>query len=310
LSQQAPFPVDVERTALAIAYRNPAYIADLVLPRVPVSSREFKYLNYPVAETFAAPDTRVGRKSAPNQVTMSGTDATGSVEDFGLDDPIPQADIDNAPAGHDPLSRSTEQLTDYVALGREVRVAGIVFAAGTYATGYKVQLAGTSQWSDFANSDPIADIFTAIDTPLLRPNTLVFGRGSYSKLVQHPKVNKAVNGSGSDTGIVKRQQLAELFEVTNIYVGESRLNTAKKGQAATLSRVWGKHMAALHINPQADTRNGVTFGYTAQFGTRVSGSVFDRNIGLRGGQMNRVGESVGELVTAQLAGYFIQDASA
>ena len=40
---KAPFPIIPELTGIAIAYRNRAMIADLVLPRVtPVSKEEFK----------------------------------------------------------------------------------------------------------------------------------------------------------------------------------------------------------------------------------------------------------------------------
>ncbi len=311
MSQQAPFTVDAVRTAAVIAYRNAEYIADEVLPIVRAPAREFKFLNYPVAETFAIPDTKVGRRSQPNEITLTGTDATGSVLDYGLDDPIPQDDIDQALAqSYDIQGRSAEQLMDYLLLDREKRCADLVFAAATYASGYKVQLAGNDQWNEYAQtaSDPIEDVELAIETPLIRPNTLVFGQSPWSYFSRHPKVVKAINGTDGDSGKVRRQQIADLFEVERVLVGRGRFNTAKKGQTASLSRVWGNHFAALHINKQADTRNGVTFGYTAQHNTRIAGGSPDKNIGLRGGVRNRVGWSVKEMVTAQLAGYFIEDA--
>jgi hypothetical protein len=54
----------------------------------------------------------------------------------------------------------------------------------------------------------------------------------------------------------------------------------------------------------------VTFGVTAQFGTRVAGSWDDKNIGLTGGKMVRAGESVKEVITAADLGYFVQNAVA
>ena len=51
----------------------------------------------------------------------------------------------------------------------------------------------------------------------------------------------------------------------------------------------------------------MTFGYTAQFKDRVSGSIVDPDIGLRGGQRVRVGESVKELVVAKDAGYLFEN---
>lgn len=306
----APFPIDPQRTAIAIAYRNPAYIADEVLPRVTVATQEFKYLEYPLAESFTVPDTLVGRKGRPNEVDLTATEATSNTEDYGLDDPIPQADIDNAPRNYDPVGRAVEQLSDYIALDREVRVAGKVFAAGSYPAGNKIQLSGTSQFSDFTNSDPVGVIMAGLDACLVRPNVAVLGQAVYSKLAQHPKIVKAVLGNAGDSGIATRQAIARLFELEDVLVGQSRLNTAKKGQAATLARVWGKHIALIHRNRLADTRGGLTFGFTAQWGGRIAGTQPDGNIGLRGGVRVRVGESVKELIVAGMAGYLIEDAVA
>ncbi len=109
---------------------------------------------------------------------------------------------------------------------------------------------------------------------------------------------------------MSRQALAQLFELEEVLVGEGWLNTAKKGQAATFARVWGKHCSLIYRDRLADANRGVTFGFTAEFGTRVAGSIPDPNIGLRGGQNVRVGESVKELVTANDLGYFVQNAVA
>lgn len=309
----APFPVDPHLQAIAVAYRNPrvALIADHVLPRVFVGKKEFKYWVYDLSEGFRVPDTKVGRRSAPNEVEFSATEQTDSVADYGLDDPIPQDDIDNA-AGtrHNPVERAVEQITDLILLDREKRAADLVFAAGSYNAACRVQLAGTDQWSDAVNSDPIDDIMTALNAALMRPNIAVFGQATWAKLAVHPKVLKAVHGNAGDAGVARRAQIAELFELQDVYVGSGWLDTSKKGQAASMSRVWGKHAAFLHVNPTADTSGGLTFGYSAEFGSRIAGAQPDSKIGLRGGQRVRVGESLKEKVIADRAGYFIQDAVA
>lgn len=310
MANKAPFPIQPELTAIAIAYRNRALIADGVLPRTLVGTQEFKYLKHTKEDSFTLPDTRVGRKGKPNEVDFSATEVTDATEDYGLDDLVPQRDIDNAPANYDPLGRSSEGLTDLIMLDREKRAADLVFAAATYPAGNKVALAGTAQWSDFVNSNPVGDIMTGLDTPLLRPNVMVLGRAAYSKLAQHPKIAKAVLGNSGDVTIATLQQIAALFQLEEVFVGEGWLNTAKKGQAANMARVWGKHCALLHRNQVADTQRGMTFGLTAQFGGRVSGSEPDSSIGLLGGQRVRVGESVKELVTASDLGYFIENAVA
>lgn len=308
----AAFPVTPELTAITIAYRNNRLIADEVLPRVPVGVQSFKYTKYPIGSFFTVPETKVGRKGQPNQVEFTGEEVTDSTVDHALDDAVPNADIENARNQQgvpDPQMRATEGLTDLIMLAREKRAADVVFAAGNYAAANKITLAGNDQWSDYANSDPIDDIMTALDSVIMRPNLFVMGNAVASKLRRHPDIVKAYNGTAGDAGIVPLEFVQDLFEI-EVKVGQGWLNTAKPGQPVSMARVWGKHAALVYRDKNADTQRGTTFGFTAQWGGRVAGSEFDKNIGMRGGQVVRVGESVKELITANDLGYLITDAVA
>lgn len=310
----ASFPITPQLTAIAIAYRNKTLIADNVLPRVLVPTADFKYQKYALSEGFTVPDTKVGRRSAPNEVVFSATEATASVVDYGLDSPVPNSDLEAAEGTpYDPLGRATEQTSNLLMLDREVRTAALVFNAATYAAANQSTLAGTSQWSDFAVSNPLAAIMDALDTMVMRPNIAVLGRATWTKLRQHPRIVEAVRGTGAGLnaqGAVARREVADLLELEDIWVGEGFLNSAKKGQATVVSRVWGKHAAFIYRDNLADASNGTTFGFTGQWGSRMAGSEYDKNIGLRGGQRVRVGESVKELVTANDLGYYFQNAVA
>jgi hypothetical protein len=314
--QNYPFPIQQELTAIALAYSNRSYIADLVLPRTPVNSREFKWLRFNRDEMFTVPETMVGRKGVPNEVQFSGSEASSFIRDFGIDDLVPNDDLVTAPPGYDPLGRATEGAAELVALDRECRVRDLVFNANTYPETNRTTLSGTSQWSDFTNSDPYAAINTARDGMLMAPNVGVIGKLGLSKLKVHPKITAALapsstgntstsNAQGAPASL---QALADLLELDQILVGEAWVNTAKPGQPASLQRIWGKHMALLHINPIATVRgNSITFGYTAEYGNRVSGSIPEPKVGLRGAQRVRVGESVNEIVCASDVGYFFQN---
>lgn len=311
-----PFTPSPQYTAIALAYSNKEFIAEQVLPRTPVSERAFKWDEHTKADRFTVPDTLVGRKGIPNEVEFSAVERTAAVDDFGLDDVVPQEDIDAARSkpGLDPLGRATEGLAELIALQRERRVANLVFAAATYPSGNKVTLSGTSQWSDLANSDPLFAIMSARESMLMDPNTLVLGSQVAMQLRRHPKIVSAYlpqGGNASVGGIVPLQALADLFEVGRVLVGRAYINTAKPGQNATMARVWGKHCALLRINPLAGVRgNDISFGMTAEYGTRVAGNIPEPKVGLRGAQRVRVGESVKELVTAADCGYFFENAVA
>ncbi len=320
MAPRRPFTVDPVLTAVAIAYRNPAanLIADQVLPRRDVAQERFGWTEYPLAEGFSVPELRVGRRGRVGQVEFTGSEKTDEVNDYGIDSPVPSSDIRAAAAAraagtstYDPEARAVEGVMEIVKLGREVRVAGLVQDPNNYAASRRVTLAGTSQLSDYANSDPIGVIQSALDGTLVyRPNVVTMGFAAWTVLRRHPKLLKAVKGGLTEDGLLTRQQFADLFEIQKLLIGEGFVNTAAKGQGAQLNRVWGKHIAALHINPQASTDQGITWGLTAQFGAEVAGRIEDPHMGLEGGTLVRAGERVKELVVAKDVGYLIQNAVA
>ena len=222
-----PFPIDPKLTAIALAYRNPdvSLIADLVLPRTPTAS-EFKWLLYDLAQGFTVPDTKVGRKSYPTEVEFNATEQISKVIDQGLDDFIPQEDIDDDNQGVDPRGTAVQYMSNLISLAREQRVASLVFANATYGAANKVTLAGTSQWSDEVNSNPVSAISDAMDAMIYRPNVHTFGQAAWTKTRRHPKLVQAIKGTNQGAGMVSRQEYADFFEIAEVLVGAGWVNTA------------------------------------------------------------------------------------
>lgn len=318
-----PFETDAGLTAIAIGYKNPSinYVADKVLPRSDVTAEKFKWTEYPLEEGFNVPDAEVGRKGRVQQLEFGGEEKTSSVKDYGLDAPIPYSDVDAAAKARaagtstfDPEGHATMMLTDAMLNQREVRVAGMIQDANNYSTGRKVTLAGTSQFSNAA-SDPIGQISAGCDATLVfRPNIGVMGRAVWSVVNKHPGVVNAVKGNVTDKGIITLAQWTDLFRdegITEWIIGDSWYNTARPGQPVALSRAWGKHISLLHVNPIATPEGGgITYGFTAQYGSRIAGRIEDKDIGLEGGFRVRSGERVKEEIVAKDVGFFIQNAIA
>lgn len=310
------FAVNPELTAIAIAYQNPdaALIADKVLPRV-ATAKKFKYTKYTTEQGYSVPDTKVGRKSEPNMVDFGGTDVTDECVDYGLDDLIPNDEIEafntmakpSSGGPVSPMNLSTMMLTGLVQLDREIRVASTVFSAANYSGTNQSTLSGTSQWSDRANSDPLNAILTALDIPLVRPNKMVLGQQAWTQLRMHPKLVQAIGKSAQTGGAAAAQEIADLLGLQEIIIGRGFYNTAKKGQTPVYARAWGKHCALLNIDSLASQLGQPTFGWTAQWGTRIAGVIDEPKMGLRGGSRVRAGESVKEVIVSQDAGYFFQN---
>lgn len=316
MATQAPFPIsNPTLTAIALSYRNQALVADMVLPRVSVGKMDFKYFKFNQAEPFTVPDTKIGRRGEARMVEFGGVETADYCVDYGLKDVVPVHDIANAEGSpFDPMRNATLNLTRLVALDREIRVAAKVFATGSYAAGNQSTLSGTSQWSDYTNSNPLSAMLTAMDSMIMRPNKLVLGQEVWTKLRQHPRIVEAIKATGAGVnaqGTVTRQQVADLLELQEVIVGQAFVNNAKKGQTPSFARTWGKFASLIYTEPVTGTEAATTFGFTAEFGggQRVR-DWFDQSVGADGGQTVQVVDTVKEVLPANDLGYLFAAAIA
>lgn len=299
-----PFPVSTALTAIAIAYKPQGLIADQVLPRKLVDKKKFQWTEYAPGQFMQVPDTRVGRRSRPNEVDFSGTERTAECIDYGLDHPL---GYDEAANAIDPQlgQQIVQYLTGVVHQVREARVAGLVQSAANYDATAVVPLSGTSMWTD-ASSDPIASLLDMLERPLMRPNTLVLSVPAWLALRTHPKARAQVYGSGTDK-LLEREHVAAALEVAQVLVGAARVETSRNPAVSVKSRCWGNHVAGLYLNTDATPQFGMTYGWTAVWGTPVAGSLPDERIGLRGGEVFRSGESLIETIAAKSCGFLLQN---
>jgi hypothetical protein len=140
------------------------------------------------------------------------------------------------------------------------------------------------------------------------------GRPVWSKLSSHPDIVNAVKGNVTGSGMVTKEQFIELFSgegITELNVGDSWFNVAKPGQPVQLARAWGNHISLTHKNLIARPEGGgVTFGFTAEYASKIAGRIQDDDIGLQGGFRIRTGERIREVISAPDVGYLIQNAVA
>lgn len=306
-----PFPTDAKLTAIALAYKNPdvALIADDVLPRTR-TEQKFKWREYDLAEGFTVPNTLVHRKSVPAEVEFTGAERGDYVLDYGLDDVIPNEDIEaGSRQGWDCEAQAVSQLANLVNLGRESRVAALVFNAASYNPRAVTTLSGESQWSH-DNSNPVAVIGDALDIPVIRPNIAILGQTTWTKLRRNPRLVRAIRGTSQDAGQITREEFVQFFELQDLYVGAGYINQARRGQDPALARVWGNHAAFIYRDRTAGSQSGLTFGFTAQWGEKIAGRMDEPKVGLTGAVRVRVGERVKEIVCAKDLGVFFQNAVA
>jgi hypothetical protein len=266
--------VNVALTNVSLAYRNPAFIADLVALPVNVRKQQDKYFVYDTArEAFRSTDDRRAPGAEANEVDFALSTDSYYCQDHALVSVVPDEERDNADPAIQPDIDRTEFLTDKIDLNKEIELAGVV-ATDSSLPG--ATLTGDNQWSD-PDSDPQVAIETGkasvVEKVQVMPNTLVLPYEVYVKVRTHTKILDRVHQSGKivPTG----QVLAELFDVERVLVPRALKNTAAPGQAAAMSYVWGKHAFLCYVPPRPALKTVafmLTFAWTSaplSLGARV-----------------------------------------
>jgi hypothetical protein len=304
--------VDSVLSNFSVQYRNEDMIWRDVMPEVKVNKRSDLYWKYSKENAYRIFDDKIGPKSMANEIDFAVSTDNYSVKDHALSDWVTQEEIDNADSPLAPESDANDFLNQCLDVAQEQRVAALVFAAGTYPVGNKVQLSGTSQWSGAADN-PIKDVQDAIEGCFVRANTLVFGIDAWLVFRRLPEILdavKAIAGTSLAGGLATPDAVANLFEVDRVLIGRSRYISTKEGQTATFARLWGKHAAALHIKSGANGIRSITFGKTFVETQRMTMRSFDEKRGLKGAHYLKTGWNSDEKIVASDLGYFIQDAVA
>ncbi|HEY3276395.1 MAG TPA: hypothetical protein VGJ94_07220 [Syntrophorhabdaceae bacterium] len=304
--------VDSVLTTMSVKYRNEAMIWPAVLPPVKVAMRSNKFDKYNKDDSFRLANDQIGPKSLPNEAEWGVTQDNYSVRDHALGEWLPQESIDNADNPLQPEIDTNDFLNLLLDISQEKRVANLVFSAANYPVGNKITLSGTSQWGQSAD-DPIGNLLTAIESCFVRANTVVMGAETWMAFRKLPEILDAVKGSsryqGSPGGLATIEECTGLFEVRNWLVGRGRYITSPEGQTSAFARLWGKHCAALYVDPNPGIKT-VTFGVTFSEMMRQTQRDFDPKRGIKGAHYFKVAWNSDEKVIAGDLGYLVENAIA
>jgi hypothetical protein len=177
-------------------------------------------------------------------------------------------DVDNATTPTDPFTDATEFVTEQLLIGREIEAATMLTSTATITQ--NTTLSGTSQFSDYSNSDPFTTIETGKQTihsaTHLQPNVLVMGKQAWDKLKFHPALMERVKYS--QKAQMTTELVASLLEVDRLIVAAAGYNTTKEGQTDSMSYIWGKDMLLAYVAPKIAPKM-VTLGLTYRWAKRT-----------------------------------------
>jgi hypothetical protein len=253
---------------VAIAYSNDAYIAETLLPEIPVNFQTGKHWIYDQARFSNTPSKRAaGSESGEVEITLT-TGLPYFCEDHALKQFVLDEDVENATTPTDPFTDATENVTERLLIAREVEAAALLTSTGNISQ--NITLSGTSQFSDYSNSDPFSAIETGKQTvhsaTHMAVNTMVIGKQAWDKLKYHPALLERVKYS--QRGQMTPDLVASLLEIERIVIGAAGYQTAKEGQTNAMSYIWGKDILLAYIAPRIAPKM-LTLGLTYRWNKKA-----------------------------------------
>lgn len=252
-----------------------AFVGMRGMPNAPSETQSDLYYTFDRADFYRdeARERADGTESAGGGFTLSRDPFFCRVWAFHKDV------TDRQRANQDSVIRLDQSATQFVTqklmIRREVLFRDTFFTTGIWGT----DLSPSTKWNA-ANSDPIAEIRTGLRTVHgntgFRPNRMLIGRPSWDALQDNDDVlSRIVGGSTKDIpAIVKKELIAQLFELEEILVFDSVMNSGPLGGAESTAFI-GADNCLLYYAPRSlgvdQPTAGAMFSWTGLFGMTNNG---------------------------------------
>ena len=232
-------PVDPVLTNLSIGFKNEKFLWDKIAPPSEQSQQSGTFFLYTRDFWFRRQKGMVRAEDGTYLPVGFGvaTDSYKTIE-YGAEKLVADSVRKASETPEDLETVSTAFLTNLMQLELEKVVAATCFVTGVWGT--STTLAGVNQWSDFDNSDPIANADTAMRVVRrntgAKPNTLFVGLLGWEKLKEHPLILDKYKHT--QKGILTEELVAAALGVERLVVGDSVENTAAEGGAFAGADIW------------------------------------------------------------------------
>ena len=256
--------IDKALSEMALGYRPTGFIADMIFPVVRVGKQSDYYYEFSRADRLRREPTERSPLTRANRVTQTVGSGTYFAKNYALASGVSVEDKANA----DPILLSElidgeiEFVMDKLLLDYEIRIASMVNSTTNVGSSAAV----SSAWN--GSGDVLGNLNTAIDN-LCDANAvsdkenikIVMGEDAWRSARRDSTVRNLIFGSNNGGGYASIQQLRELLDIGNIFIGGAYQNTGEEGLSESLSKVWGDNVL-IYYAPPAPTRKKPSYGYS------------------------------------------------
>ena len=252
--------VDALLTNLSIGYVNDEYVADSIFPIIGVGKQSDLIAVYNKSDWLR---DEMGLRAPGTEAREAGWGVTNTAtyfcQSYALRKSIPDEVRANADAPYDMDRDAVKFLTEQALIRRERQFATTVNSTSAWTTSTTVGV----KWSDFANSDPVNDIFTGnrVVQQLIgrKCNALVMGQIVFDRLRLHPDFMELVKYTTTNN-VPTADQMGKVLDIDNIFIIRAIYESAVEGATSSLAAIWDDDAVLLYV-PNAPSLMTPAAGY-------------------------------------------------
>jgi len=240
-------------TGVSVEFKNLDYVGHEIAKPMNVSNETDVYRVYDKSAFDIVDDTRADGDPAKT-IDYGWTEAAYRVEGHGLNTKITDKQRRNADNQQSLDNMAVRRVVDKVMLRHEQRMFG---AGGFLRTAANNIGSTNTDWSNLGTADVKASIELAVDAVEvasgMTPNVMALGPniGRWIARTAQWQEGKYVVDIRKEGGAPVERLPSDIFGLKPIYVG-GLINSTKKGQATSLSRLMGDDVWIGYVNPAAE----------------------------------------------------------
>jgi hypothetical protein len=260
--------VDPVLTNIAISYKEPAFLAPLLFPKVTVENKDGRYPVYFNEEQLIIEDDHRGPSAESREEDWPMSKDTYQCEDHARKRFLADQTLKNA---SDPGARRVLEISNRIEFlkrktlrGWEKNVADALTTYSNYNSSHTVNLdTGTANFDDTGvNGAKTIDGWIeqiALATGADPSDMVMISAGDCWNLIRHDDNFKPNTNSGAPT---TQEFVREMFGFRDVLVHRSIYSPTKKGQAASRTRLWLSNSIVIAVVPPSASLDTPAIGYT------------------------------------------------
>lgn len=299
-------------TDVSSMYQPEGCIADLLFPALKFAQYTGKIGGYGKSHLRIENSVVAGKGKYRSVESITRTTSGFEIESHGLVGMVTKRDYKNVVDPFDAEKDETIGLSSILMLEKEYSLASAL--GNTAVITQNTTLSGTSQLNDFTNSNPVSVFVTG--KKAVRdgcgdvPNIAIMDWAVAETLRYHPQFLDMLGYKFAKPGGLTNEEIAKALGVQKVLVPDAKYNSAKEGQTAVLTNVWGKDII-LAVVPDRAAKYQISLGYNIRLDGQSPRKVTKESLFNPTGATNILVEDEYDLLLSDVtAAYLVKNAIA